>query len=115
VTPPPPPFSGAINLLQKARDKSLLSRHFKNSAEQESMKNIPIKAARVSLVASSFVAIFLSLALFERKRCRGAPSKSPKPRNWPRKPKIPSPTSLASLSKTTLISVSAPTTPPSGF
>jgi hypothetical protein len=38
--------------------------HFKNAAEQESMKNIPIKAAWVSLVASSFVAILLTFALF---------------------------------------------------
>jgi hypothetical protein len=38
--------------------------HFKNAAEQESMKNIPIKAAWVSLVASSFVAISLTFALF---------------------------------------------------
>jgi hypothetical protein len=115
VTPPPPPFSGAINLLQKTRDKSLLSRHFKNSAEQESMKNIPIKAARVSLVASSFVAIFLSLALLSGNAAEAPTEQESKTEEMAKETQNPSPTSLASLSKTTLISVLAPTTPPSGF
>src|SRR5271166_1656417 len=55
------------------------------------------------------------LCTFQRIRRRiGQRRGLQKLRNWPRKPKTPSPTSSASPSRTTLISGSAPTTPRSG-
>ena len=71
----------------------MLSPHFKNSAEQEPMKDTSIKAACVTLVRSSFAAILFLRRFCWSSRLIAGMLPNFKLKNWPRRPKIASLTS----------------------